>query len=83
MGTCGIDHDRAECTAKALRRWWRKRGRECYGEAGKIRIMAYGGGGKGSLIRLGKAALQGMANKAGLVIYVCHFPLGNQQMEYD
>jgi hypothetical protein len=31
----GIDHDRAECAAEALWRWWRKRGRGTLRRGGK------------------------------------------------
>jgi hypothetical protein len=72
----GIDHDTAEFAAEALWRWWRKMGRKRYGGATKILIMADGGGSNGSRSHLWKAALQGLANKTGLTVYVCHFPPG-------
>ena len=75
----GIDHDTAEFAAEALWRWWKKMGRERYGGAGKLLIMADGGGSNGSRSGLWKAALQGLANKTGLVIYVCHFPPGTSK----
>jgi hypothetical protein len=75
----GTDHDTAEFAAAALWRWWGKMGKERYGEAKKILIMADGGGSNGSRSRLWKAALQGLANKTGLVIQVCHFPPGTSK----
>jgi hypothetical protein len=75
----GIDHDTAEFAAEALWRWWRRMGRKRYGEAKKILIMADGGGSNGSRSRLWKAALQGLATKTGLEIYVCHFPPGTSK----
>jgi hypothetical protein len=75
----GIDHDTAEFAAEALWRWWKKMGRERYGGAGKLLIMADGGGSNGSRSGLWKAALQGLANKTGLVIHVCHFPPGTSK----
>jgi hypothetical protein len=69
----GIEHDTAGFAAEALWRWWQKMGRKRYGGAKKILIMADGGGSNGSWSRLWKTALQGMANKTGLVIQVCHF----------
>jgi hypothetical protein len=75
----GIDHDTAEFAAEALWRWWEKMGRERYGEAKRILIMADGGGSNGSRSRLWKTALQGLANKTGLIIQVCHFPPGTSK----
>jgi hypothetical protein len=75
----GIDHDTAEFAAEALWRWWCRMGRERYREAEKILIMADGGGSNGSRSRLWKAALQSLANKTGLKIYVCHFPPGTSK----
>jgi hypothetical protein len=75
----GIDHDTAEFAAEALWRWWSRMGRERYGGAEKILIMADGGGSNGSRSHLWKAALQSLANKTGLKIYVCHFPPGTSK----
>jgi hypothetical protein len=77
----GIDHDTAEFAAEALRRWWKKMGKERYGGAKKILIMADGGGNNGSRSRLWKVALQVLANKTGLKISICHFPPVHQQVE--
>jgi hypothetical protein len=41
--------------------------------------MADGGGSNGSRSRLWKTALQGLADKTGLVIQVCHFPPGTSK----
>jgi hypothetical protein len=54
-------------------------GKERYGGARKILIMADGGGSNGSRSRLWKAALQGLANKTGLILQVCHFPPGTSK----
>jgi hypothetical protein len=75
----GIDHETAEFAAEALWRWWQKMGRQRYGKAKKILIMADGGGSNGSRSRLWKTALQSLANKTGLEIQVCHFPPGTSK----
>jgi hypothetical protein len=75
----GIDHDTAEFAAEALWRWWQKMGRKRYGGVRRILILADGGGSNGSRNWLWKAALQHLANKTGLVLFVCHFPPGTSK----
>jgi len=75
----GIDHDTAEFAAQAIWRWWRKMGRKRYKKASKILIMADGGGSNASRSRLWKVALQGLAQRLGFGVHVCHFPPGTSK----
>ena len=42
-------------------------------------IMADGGGSNGLRLRLGKLALQQLADETGLIIQVCHYPPGTSK----
>jgi hypothetical protein len=75
----GIDHDTADFASEAIYRWWIKMGSLRYPKAKKLLINCDGGGSNGSRSRLWKAALQSLANKTGLIIYVCHFPPGTSK----
>ena len=75
----GIDHDTARFAAEAVRRWWRKMGSKRYPRAKELLITADGGGGNGCRSRLWKVALQGLADRLGLQLTVCHFPPGTSQ----
>ena len=72
----GIDHDTAQFAAEAIRRWWRKMGGRRFPKAKELLITADGGGSNGSRCRLWKVALQGLADRLGMPIHVCHFPPG-------
>jgi len=75
----GIDHDTAEFAARAIERWWKKLGSETYPSAKKLMLTADGGGSNGSRNRLWKVSLQGVSNKIGIPITVCHFPPGTSK----
>ncbi len=75
----GIDHDTARFAAATLRRWWSNMGRRVYPRATDLLVTADGGGSNGRRSRLGKVALQGLADAIGLRIAVCHFPPGTSQ----
>uniref|UniRef100_UPI0002471215 ISAzo13 family transposase n=1 Tax=Singulisphaera acidiphila TaxID=466153 RepID=UPI0002471215 len=75
----GIDHDTARFAAEAIRRWWRKMGSKRYRGADRLLIIADGGGSNGSRCRLWKVALQELAGKLGMSLYVCHFPPGTSK----
>jgi len=75
----GIDHDTALFAAEAIRRWWRKMGVKVYPAARELLITADGGGSNGNRNRLWKVALQGLADRLGLTIRVCHFPPGTSK----
>jgi hypothetical protein len=76
----GIDHDTACFASEAIWRWWKKMGRGHYGKrAEKILIMADGGGSNSSRSRLWKTSLQGLADRLGIPVHVCHFPPGTSK----
>ena len=75
----GIDHDTSQFAAQAIWRWWRKMGEGHYKGAFKILIMADGGGANSSRSRLWKVALQGLAQRLGMSVHVCHFPPGTSK----
>lgn len=75
----GIDHDTAHFAAEAIRRWWKKMGAQRHPHARELLITADGGGSNGSRCRLWKVALQGLANRLGMPIRVCHFPPGTSK----
>jgi Rhodopirellula transposase DDE domain len=75
----GIDHDTAHFAAEAIHRWWKKMGRKSYPNATELLITADGGGSNGSRCRLWKVALQGLANRLGMPIQMCHFPPGTSK----
>jgi transposase len=75
----GVDHDTPDFAAQSIRTWWTHMGRREYPSAGKLLIMADGGGSNGYRIRAWKVALQHLARDTGLEISVCHFPPGTSK----
>ena len=75
----GTDHETAQFAVESIRRWWRYVGRIAYPKADKLLVVADGGGGNGSRVRLWKVELQRLANKLGLPIAVSHFPPGTSK----
>jgi transposase len=75
----GIDHDTAQFAVEAIHRWWKKMGSKRHRGARRLLITADGGGSNGSRCRLWKVALQGLANRLGIPIHVCHFPPGTSK----
>jgi transposase len=75
----GIDHDTAHFAAEAIHRWWKKMGSKRHRGAKRLLITADGGGSNGSRCRLWKVALQGLADRLGIAIHVCHFPPGTSK----
>ena len=75
----GIDHDTARFAVEAIHRWWRKMGSRCHRGARELLITADGGGSNGSRCRLWKVALQGLADRLGMPIHVCHLPPGTSK----
>lgn len=75
----GIDHDTAQFAVEAMRRWWRQVGAARYPEAQALLITADGGGSNASRSRLGKVALQTLANDLHMPIQVCHLPPGTRK----
>ncbi len=75
----GIDHDTAHFAVEAIHRWWKKMGSKRHRGARRLLITADGGGSNGSRCRLWKVALQGLADRLGMPIHVCHFPPGTSK----
>jgi len=61
----GIDHDTARFAAESLHRWWQQMGSRVYPQAKALLVTAEAGGRNGSRIRLGKVALQELAETIG------------------
>jgi hypothetical protein len=75
----GLDHDTAQIAAESLRRWWQQMGARVYPKAEELLVTADAGGSNGYRIRLGKVALQELADAIGLRISVCHVPPGTSK----
>jgi hypothetical protein len=72
----GIDHDTAHFAARSIWRWWEERGATRFPRARELALTAAGGGSNSCRSRLGKVALQGLADATGLRLRVLHFPPG-------
>lgn len=77
--TVGTDHDPGAFAVASLRGGWRFEGRHLYPKAREMVITADRGGSTGSRLRLGKLALQKLAEGTGLSFSVCHFPPGTRK----
>jgi len=75
----GLEHDTAYFAAASIRRWWQERGQQVYPKAAELLVMAEAGGSKSSRSRLGKVAVQELAESLHLRISVCHFPPGTSK----
>jgi hypothetical protein len=75
----GIDNDTAQFSVNSIRRWLELMGRERYPTMKQLMITADGGGSNGSRARLFKVELQKLADEAGLVLQVCHYPPGTSK----
>ena len=75
----GTDHDTGAFAVASIYGWWRHEGRHLYGQARHLLITADGGGSNGYRLRVWKLSLQGLADKTGLSISVCHFPPGTSK----
>lgn len=75
----GVSHDTAEFAVTAIDRWWQKLGRKRYSRAKRLVITADSGGSNSSRNRLWKLQLQRFADRAGLIVEVCHYPAGTSK----
>ena len=75
----GISADTAEFAVAAIDRWWQKLGRKRYQSAKRLVITADSGGSNSARNRLWKLELQRLADKAGLIIEVSHYPPGTSK----
>jgi len=75
----GIDHDTAQFAAASIEQWWKRMGRQRYPAAKRLLITSDSGGSNSYRSRLWKMALQGLADRTGLIVEVCHFPPGTSK----
>ena len=75
----GISHDTAEFAVGAIRRWWKKLGRQRYRRAKRLLVTADSGGSNSSRCRLWKVELQKLADETGLIVEVSHYPAGTSK----
>lgn len=75
----GIDHDTARFAAEAIARWWEKIGKERYSCAPALLITSDSGGCNASRSHLWKMALQELAERLQMDIYMCHLPPGTSK----
>jgi hypothetical protein len=75
----GTDHDAGAFAVASIYGWWRHEGRRLYRQTRHLLITADGGGSNGYRLRVWKLSLQGLANKTGLSISVCHLPPGTSK----
>ena len=75
----GTDHDTGAFAVASIRGWWRAEGRRLYPRARSLLITADGGGSNGYRLRQWKLNLQALADEAGLILRVCHFPPGTSK----
>jgi len=75
----GISRDTGEFAVEAIRRWWRLMGKKRYKKPKRLLITADSGGSNGHRNRLWKYELQRLANQTGMIIEVCHYPLGTSK----
>ncbi|MDR1540413.1 MAG: ISAzo13 family transposase [Clostridiales bacterium] len=78
LADCGADHDAAEFAVYSIEQWRLKMGVQKYPRAHEL-IIACGGGGNGSRVRLFKHCLQAFSNKIEFKITVLHFPPGTSK----
>ena len=75
----GIDHDTAAFAVASIEQWWKRMGRKRYGNARRLLITGDSGGSNGHRTRLWKTELQGLSDRTGLILEVCHFPPGTSK----
>ncbi len=75
----GIDHDTAYFAARTIRRWWESMGSQRFRRARQLLVTADGGGSNSCRSRLWKVALQELADRIDLKLWVCHFPPGTSK----
>lgn len=73
----GTSADTPAFAVEAIRSWWARIGSKRYRGADEVLILADGGGSNGHRPRLWKSAVQEqLADRYGLHVTVCHYPVG-------
>ena len=75
----GTSSDTSEFAVYSIKQWWKRMGKRQYPKAIKLLITADGGGSNSYRNKLWKIELQGLADKIGMEITVCHFPPGTSK----
>lgn len=75
----GVNHDTAEFAVAAIERWWNRLGKKRYPSATRLLVTADSGGSNSPRTRLWRWELQGLANRTGLTIELCHYPPGTSK----
>jgi hypothetical protein len=72
----GLSSDTPAFAAASIREWWVRLGCKRYGALTELLILADAGGSNGYRPRLWKKELQGLADRYGMRLTVCHYPTG-------
>jgi hypothetical protein len=73
----GTSHDTPAFASENLARWWAHHGRRRYRGATELLVLADSGGSNGARSRVFKHGLQqGICDRYGLAVTVCHYPTG-------
>ncbi len=73
----GHSADTPEFAVDAIAQWWEMDGKAAYPKADRLLILADSGGSNGARPRLWKKQLQKhLADRLGLTVTVCHYPVG-------
>ena len=75
----GVSRDTASFAVSSIGAWWEQLGKPAYPNASSLTITADSGGSNSARGRLWKLELQGLADRTGLEIVVCHFPRGTSK----
>jgi len=72
----GTSSDTAEFAVDCVETWMHSDAGAAYGPIRQVLVLADGGGSNGYRSRLWKRQLQGLSDRAGVAITVCHYPRG-------
>jgi len=75
----GTSSDTAEFAVDCVETWMRSDASVGYGAIRELLVLADGGGSNGYRSRLWKRQLQGLSDRAGVAITVCHYPRGTSK----
>lgn len=70
----GTSRDTSEFACDSVAWWWEEYGRRLYPTSRRVCLLCDGGGSNSSTKYLFKEDLQGLADRLGLEIRVCHYP---------